>query len=75
MFNKETRSSVKVTGSSCLLENHTLGVWFRKAYSDVLKMAPLGVKINFGSPTKFKYQGGTHYVFRLKQFSTYKMEL
>lgn len=47
-------------------ENPTLGVGFRKAFSEVLKNASLGVKINFGSPTKFKHQGGTVYVFRLK---------
>jgi len=50
----------------CIKENPTLGVGFRKAFSEVLKNAPLGVKINFGSPTKFKHQGGTIYVFRLK---------
>lgn len=32
----------------CIKENPTLDVGFRKAFSKVLKNAPLGVKINFG---------------------------
>ena len=55
----------------CLFENHTLCVWYRKAYSYTKN--GLMSKISVGSPTVLKYKGG--HIHGYRKFITYYVEM